>query len=138
MLSFPEATGNWSGWLDGRPEPLLPINAGLLGVRVPAGRHRVGVRYFSNRVVLGYRVAFVTALLVVLGLAGTAAASRVRTLLARLLAGAILLGVLGVAVSTYRSWEEAFALRAGRETVLNHDYPVRLRDQLARWRDRGE
>ena len=59
---IPEATANWTGWLDGMPAPLLGVDGAFLGLRVPAGRHTLGLRYFSTRIVLGYRIAFATAL----------------------------------------------------------------------------
>jgi len=41
----------WPGWkllLDGRKIPALPYNRAFLSFRVPAGRHRVELRYFPD------------------------------------------------------------------------------------------
>jgi hypothetical protein len=138
VTPFPEATGNWSGWLDGRTVPLVPVNGGFLGVSVPPGRHRVGVRYFSGRLVVGYRVAFATALLVTSALALVLGVPRLGSVLGRSAGLLLLLGFLGLALQGYLSWEGDFVGRARRETVLNHDYPSLLQDQLGRWRAAGQ
>ncbi len=138
VTPFPEATANWEGWLDGNRVPLVSVNAGFLGVRVPAGRHQVSVRYFSRRLVLGYRIAFGTAIF----LAGAAALTFLAPWLgnrrAWVVASIALIGLSGLALVAYRSWEHRFAERARRETVMNHDYPVLLQEQLTRWRAAGQ
>ncbi len=37
----------WSAWVDGRPVPISPTNLLVRGLPVPAGRHRVEMRYAS-------------------------------------------------------------------------------------------
>lgn len=138
VTPFPEATANWEGWLDGKPSPLVSINAGFLGVRVPAGRHQVGVRYFSERLVLGYRIAMGTALVTAVAAALALFAPWLRRARPRVVASIALLGLGGLAVVAYASWEPGFVARARRETVLNHDYPVLLQEQRARWQAAGQ
>jgi uncharacterized membrane protein YfhO len=36
---------NWRVELDGRPRPTMMLSPGFLGVRTPAGRHRIECRY---------------------------------------------------------------------------------------------
>jgi hypothetical protein len=53
----------WPGWkaaLDGRAIPLLGYNHAFLGLRVPAGRHRIELRYFPDSVRLGLRISGAT------------------------------------------------------------------------------
>jgi hypothetical protein len=132
VTPFPEATANWSGWIDGRPSPLLPINGGFLGMRVPPGRHTLSVRYFSERLVAGYRIAAASALVFAAALLFWWAGRR--RWLAALLSAAIASGSL----LAYTAWERGFVARARRETVLNHRYPVLLQEQLDHWRGRNE
>lgn len=133
VTALPNATSNWEGYVDDAPAPLLEVNGGFLGLRVPAGSHEVSVRYFSNRMLAGYRIAFATAAI-------TAAAVvflGVRRL-GRSRRAAAVLAILAVVASSaaYRSCERGFVARARRPAILNHDYPVLLREQLARWQAR--
>lgn len=55
----------WPGWkaaLDGRAVPLVGFNHSFLGVRVPAGRHRVALRYFPDSVRRGLWISGATLL----------------------------------------------------------------------------
>ncbi len=55
----------WPGWkaaLDGRAIPLLGYNHAFVGVRVPAGRHRLALRYFPDSVRLGLWISGATLL----------------------------------------------------------------------------
>jgi hypothetical protein len=127
VTPYVDVTANWSGWLDGRPTDLVPVNGAFLGMRVPAGRHTLSVRYFSRRLVVGYRVAAASALVL-------AAAALVRWGPRRRRLGTLLAcGLLLAGTSGYRRWETGFRARAQRETVVNHRYPELLRLQLARW-----
>jgi Bacterial membrane protein YfhO len=133
VTALPDTTSNWKGYVDDRETPLLQVNGGFLGLRVPAGAHEVSIRYFSKRMLAGYRIAFVTAAVlaaaaVYLGTRRLRGSSGIAAVLA-------LLAVVGSAAA-YRSWEQGFVARAGRPAILNHDYPVLLRDQLARWQAR--
>ncbi len=130
VTPFPQATSNWEGYVDDAPAPLLEVNGGFLGLHVPAGSHEISIRYFSNRMLAGYRLAFATAA----ALAGASAFSLVRRL-GRSRRAAALLAVLvvGGSFAGYRSWEAGFVARARRPALLNHDYPVLLREQLSRW-----
>ena len=51
---------NWPGWrveVDGRRVPVLFYNHAFVGFRVPAGRHRVVVRYLPDGFVRGLAVS---------------------------------------------------------------------------------
>ena len=53
----------WPGWkaaLDGRAISLLGYNHAFVGVRVPAGRHRVALHYFPDSVRLGLWISGAT------------------------------------------------------------------------------
>ena len=127
VTPYVAATRNWEGRIDGRPAPLLSVDGGFLGLRVPPGRHTLSVRYHSQALVLGYRVAAVAALLAAIALAVAATRRHLRL--------AALLSTLFVAlgIPSYLAWERSFIARARVETVLNHRYPELLREQLARW-----
>jgi len=132
VTPYPNATANWSATIDGAPAALLEVDGGFLGLRVPAGRHRVEVRYFSRRILAGYRIAFAAAL--VLGAAaawrlGASPSSRHRPR-----AAALALLVAAVGAAAYPAWERAFLERAGKRVLLPSSYPDRLSEQLARWR----
>jgi hypothetical protein len=134
VTPLPEATRNWSGFVDGEPAPLLSVDGAFLGLRVPAGRHLVGVRYFSTRILLGYRIAFVAALALVEAALVKLALALARWRRARAgLAAGLVLAVTVAAVLAYRAWEKGFEARARREATLSHDYPDLLARQLARW-----
>ncbi len=128
VTPYVDATSNWSGAVDGEAVPLLPINGGFLGMRVPPGRHTLSMRYFSGRMVAGYRVAAATA--VALGMALLFRWFGRRRLLATMVAAAL----ATTSLLAYAAWEKGFTARARRETILNHQYPVLLSQQLARWR----
>lgn len=140
VTPFPEATSNWEAWLDGKRAPLVSVNAGFLGMRVPAGRHQVSVRYFSRKLVLGYRIAFGTAVVLAAVLAARLAFSArgLGPRPARVALSIALVVLSGLALVAYRSWERGFRERALREGVMNHDYPVLLQEQLTRWRVAGQ
>ena len=130
VTPFPNATANWEGYLDDRPAPLVEVNGAFLGLRVPAGAHEVSIRYFSRRMLAGYRIAFATAALLAAAAAWDLARRfRGRTWLAAVLAAAVAVG----STAAYQSWEQRFVARARRPAILNHDYPQLLREQLARW-----
>ena len=135
VTPIPEATANWTGWLDGAPAPLLSVDGAFLGLRVPAGRHTLSLRYFSTRIVLGYRIAFATALaLAAAGLVRLAwAGSRPRHVRAGLAAG-LVAALAGLALPAYHRWETSFEARARKDATLNHNYPDLLAQQLERWR----
>jgi hypothetical protein len=133
VTALPNATANWRGYVDDRESPLLLVNGGFLGLHVPAGAHEVSIRYFSERMLTGYRIAFATAAL--LAGAGVFVGTRRWGRSAWVAAVLALFAVAG-SVTAYRSWEAGFVARARRPAILNHDYPVRLREQLARWEAR--
>ena len=67
----------WPGWiaeLDGRPIPSVPYNHAFLAFRVPAGHHRLALRYLPRSFRLGAMISLVCAVL-----AGVLAAPRRRT-----------------------------------------------------------
>jgi len=128
VTPYLEVTPNWSGAIDGEGVPLLPINGGFLGVHVPPGRHTLSVRYFSTGMVGGYRIAAAT--MVSLGIALLFRWIGHRRVLATMLTAAL----AGASFVAYIAWEERFAARARRETILNHRYPELLREQITRWR----
>lgn len=43
----------WHATIDGKPAPLLPVNIAYQGLMVPAGRHRVEMRYRNPLVIAG-------------------------------------------------------------------------------------
>jgi hypothetical protein len=128
VTPYVDVTPNWSGWIDGKPTPLVPIDGAFLGLRVPAGRHTLSLRYFSQRLVAGYRIAAASALL--LGAVLVVRWGRRHTVVAGLLASCLLIAGL----LEYRTWERGFCARARRETVVFHRYPELLSQQLDRWR----
>jgi hypothetical protein len=139
VTPFPSATRNWTGWLDGQEAPLLAINGGFLGVKVPPGPHTVGVRYFSERTLRAYRIFFGTLLLAALALLAVARTVRYgsddRHRTARLATAALgLMLATGVGIA-YTRWERGLRDRAWKPLVLTHDYPELLRIQAQRWRD---
>jgi hypothetical protein len=131
VTALPDATSNWEGYVDDRKTPLLVVNGGFLGLKVPAGAHEVSVRYFSERIVAGYRIAFVTAALLLAG--GVDLGARRLRRPAWVAATLAVFAVAG-AIAAYGSWERGFVARARRPAILNHDYPVLLHEQLERWR----
>ena len=132
---IPEATANWTGWLDGMPAPLLGVDGAFLGLRVPAGRHTLGLRYFSTRIVLGYRIAFATALaLAAAGLVRLAWVGSLRPGARAAFAVGLVAALAGMALPAYSRWESSFVARARKEATLNHNYPDLLARQLERWR----
>jgi hypothetical protein len=138
VTPFPAATRNWSGWLDGQETPLLAINGGFLGVKVPPGPHVVSVRYFSERTVRAYRIFFATLLLAALALLAVARTVRHggddRHRLGRTGTAALGLLLATGAMIAYARWERGFRARAWRESILNHNYPELLGIQEQRWR----
>jgi len=128
VTPYVDVTPNWSGSIDGEPTPLVPIDGAFLGLRVPAGRHTLSLRYFSQRLVTGYRIAAASALL--LGAVLVVRGGRRLPVLAAFVAALLLVGGL----LAYRTWERGFCARARRETVFFHRYPELLSLQLDRWR----
>jgi hypothetical protein len=128
VTSFPFTTSNWSGTVDGVRVPLLKVNGGFVGLRVPTGHHRLTVRYFARKELLGIR-AFFTALAMSLltilwvnrGRLGRSA-SLVLTLTA--VSGALVSDLLA---------ERRLAEDARRQILLSNSYPQALSAQLARW-----
>src|SRR5262249_34362184 len=139
VTPYPAATRNWSGWLDGQETPLLEINGGFLGVKVPPGPHTVSVRYFSERTVWAYRIFFATLLLAALALLAVARTVRQggdhRQRVGRARTAALGLLLASSATLAYAGWERGFRARAWKPAVLNHDYPELLRIQAERWRE---
>jgi hypothetical protein len=135
VTPLPEATANWTGWIDGEPAPLLNVYGAFLGLRVPAGPHTLSVRYFSTRLVLGYRIAFATALsLAAAGLLRLVLAVPIRPPLRAAFALGLLTALTVTTLAAYRAWERSFEARARSEAALNHGYPELLARQLERWR----
>ena len=134
VTPFPNATTNWSLLLDGAPAPLLEVNGGFVGARVPSGRHQVEVRYFSTLVRAGYRLAFAGALAVVLVGGGRVLLGRAGSNRARSVAFLLMLVLAVLALGAYARWESGFVERATRRVLLHNSYPERLAEQLARWR----
>jgi hypothetical protein len=129
VTPYPEATANWTATIDGRPAPLRIVNGAFLGVRLPAGPHLVNVRYFSEALVLGHRVAAVAAL--------AAIAFAILRLVVNLRIALALCVVLGLAGTlAYARWEKQYRYRATRVVPLRHDYAAILAQQLQRWRQR--
>jgi hypothetical protein len=134
VTAFPDATRNWSGVVDGEPAPLVRVDGGLLGLHVPEGRHRVGVRYFSRRIVMGYRVALATAVaLAALGLVRLAGACAPRGPARTALGLGLLTALLAVSLPAYARWERGFQANARREVLLSNGYAAILAKQMARW-----
>lgn len=65
---------NWRVLIDGRPEPVFPVDAAFLGLMVPAGHHEVAGRYHEPLFTAGAIVAVMT--LAALGLWTRRAARR--------------------------------------------------------------
>ena len=59
----------WRAYVDGRPVPLYVANHALRAVPVPAGRHRVTLRYESATLRAGVAVSVVTAVLLLVAMA---------------------------------------------------------------------
>ena len=134
VTPIPDATANWTGWLDGTPAPLLTVDGAFLGLRVPAGCHTLSLRYFSTRIVLGYRIAFATAFaLAAAGLARLVWRCSLRPDVRAALAAGLVVALAAMALPAYRRWERSFEARARKEATLNHNYPDLLARQLARW-----
>jgi hypothetical protein len=134
VTAFPDATRNWSGVVDGEPAPLIRVDGSLLGLHVPAGRHRVGVRYFSHRIVLGFRIAFATALaLVASGLLWLARAWAPKGPARAVLCLGLLTASVAVCLPAYCRWERGFQANAHREVTLSNGYAAILAKQAARW-----
>jgi hypothetical protein len=135
VTAIPDATANWTGWLDETPAPLLSVDGAFLGLRVPPGRHTLSLRYFSTRIVLGYRIAFAAALaLAAVGLVRLAWAGSLRRDVRMALAAVLVTVLAGVSLAAYRRWETRFEARARKEVTLNHNYADLLAQQLERWR----
>jgi hypothetical protein len=130
VTPFPRATTNWKGRLDDAEARFVPVNGSFLGLRVPPGRHRVGVSYFSERLIWSFRTTAGTAV-VLLALAAWWGVRRWRGrfLAAMVVGGAVALGGLG-----YALWERGFRAQASAHAVLNHDYEGLLARQIERWR----
>ncbi len=62
---------NWQAWVDGRPAPVRLTNFCMQSLAVPAGKHRIEMRYISPAFSLGWKISL-TALAVFLGLAAAA------------------------------------------------------------------
>ena len=136
VTPFPNVTTNWRLLLDGGPAPLLEVNGGFVGARVPPGRHQVEVRYFSALVQEGYRAAFAAALAVVLVGGGRILLRRAASTWVRSAALLLLLAAGVLALVAYRGWEKDFVERATRRVLLHNSYPELLAEQLSRWRGR--
>src|SRR5262249_10257700 len=139
VTPYPAATRNWSGWLDGHETPLLEINGGFLGVKVPPGPHTGSVRYLSERPGWGYRIFFRTLHLAARAFVRRAVRDRPggddRRGGGRARTAALGLLLATSATLAYAGWERGFRARAWKPAVLNHDYPELLRIQAERWRD---
>jgi hypothetical protein len=133
VTALPDATSNWEGYVDERKTPLLVVNGGFLGLKVPAGAHQASIRYFSNRMLAGFRIAFATAALL---LVAAVAVGTWRFLGSAWIAAALAVLTLAGSLAAYRDWEREYVARARKPAILNHDYPILLREQLSRWRDR--
>jgi succinate dehydrogenase hydrophobic anchor subunit len=136
VTPFPNVTANWRLFLDGSPVPLVEVNGGFVGARVPPGRHQVEVRYFSALVQAGYRAAFAGALAVVLVGGGRILVRRAASKWVRSAALLLLVAAGVLALVAYRVWETDFGERANRRILLHNSYPERLAEQLTRWRGR--
>ena len=135
VTPLPQATANWTGWMDGQPAPLLSVDGAFLGLHVPAGRHTLSVRYYSTRLVLGYRIAFVTVLALAAAALARLAWARPHRIARRAALAVFLVATLAAtAVPAYRQWERSFEASARKEATLNHGYPELLARQLERWR----
>jgi hypothetical protein len=135
VTPLPQATANWTGWVDGEKAPLLSVDGAFLGLRVPAGPHTLSIRYFSTKLVLGYRIAFATVLaLAAAALARLAWARPLRLAPRAVLAAFLVAALVTTALPAYRRWERTFEASARTEATLNHDYPELLARQLERWR----
>lgn len=135
VTPYPDATSNWSGWMDGKPAPLLSINGGFLGLRVPPGPHEISIRYFSGRMLFAYRAAFATALALCVAGFVPLIAQVCRRKGSRVGAYLAVVVLAGVSLLAYRAWERRFEERARLELLMPNDYSVRLQKQLARWRE---
>jgi uncharacterized membrane protein YfhO len=58
----------WRASVDGRPADLIPVNLAYQAVRLPAGEHRVELRY-HNPLIAGFGVVSIIALIAVVILA---------------------------------------------------------------------
>jgi len=134
VTPFPNVTANWSLLLDGAPSRLLEVNGGFVGLHVPPGRHQLEVRYFSPLVRAGYRVAFASALAVVLMGGGRVLLVRAGSARARSAALLLVFALGALALVAYGRWEIRFVEGATRRVLLHNSYPERLAEQLARWR----
>lgn len=56
---FPE----WKAWLDGKPVPIYPVDYALRGVTIPAGEHRLEMRYDPHWFKLGGLASLLTLVL---------------------------------------------------------------------------
>jgi Bacterial membrane protein YfhO len=59
----------WQAWVDGRPAHVLRANLAFRAVPVPAGEHRVELRYRPRAIVLGFAISLLTAVITIAALA---------------------------------------------------------------------
>ena len=113
----------------------MNVDGAFLGLRVPPGRHTLSLRYFSTRIVLGYRIAFATAIVLIgSALLRVARFSPRRRSVRVALGAAVLTALAGIALPAYSRWERSFEAKARKEATLNHNYAHLLEQQLERWR----
>jgi uncharacterized membrane protein YfhO len=75
--SIPYSSG-WRAMVDGHPVKLLRTNQAFLGLRLPAGHHRVVLRYHVPGLALGAKVSLVGILLTLVAAVGTLVTNRRR------------------------------------------------------------
>ena len=126
VTSFPNVNKNWSVKVDGQPASLLEVNGAFVGMRVPAGEHRLEVEYFSERLLMAYRLAMMALLIV-------SASVIVRR--KRLGLSLIFLMALGGSSLLYFHWESSFVARAHAKVLLPNNYSELLSMQLERWQN---
>jgi len=66
--------GNWKAFLDGRPLETLTVDLSLIGVRIPAGAHRIDLRYSDRLLQISIGISVVASLIAIAILASGAMA----------------------------------------------------------------
>ena len=124
VTSFPYVNQNWNVKVDGKVSSVVEVNGAFVGVRVPAGEHRVEVEYFSQPLVLGFRLAMFALLIT-----GAAVIGRARKGVIKVL---FLLALMGFSYG-YLKWESRFVAKAHSKALLSNNYSDLLGLQLKRW-----
>lgn len=133
VTPYPWVQGFWKVEIDKKPAQGFEIDAGMLGVLVPGGKHKTSIQYISTRSETARQVVFYTALAVILlGLFLVLHKTKTRKVSVNLVLFLGLAGSFVLLCYTY-DWASSYQKQLTRKLLLPNNYPMLLNDQLDLW-----